>query len=446
MRLPTPLLAALALASTASCSVVVLPGGDPKPYSGIRTAVTNAHDFFNGSAENEFIGNKASVLMSSFGSWSNVTTADGIFASGDSFVRGTIQAWGEHLHLVVRPEEVWFTILVQMNFYMNSHAEELRSMFVSHTGQEVIYIEDFTWYDVLRRFQFEIQKRVKTEWLLDWIRPNFTTTTESDVMTANILMMGLTKAYFKFEGAIVCGLPSVTLLGEERDWVALLAKLDRLEAFGVEPKEYARRLRPILSRFVRTFREPDSPEIRRFWNEIAVATATGGICGAPPVTLSGWITGFYYWNDKGGPYARAPVTESGIAKSTSLDGIAFPNLDIQKLPVGYARAPFVMRDFADVPLFEAYVAAGTMGKQITAGAPEGYADALKRVGGDVASKWLGRVGEKIHATLKPLSAWMLYGPIAHNTTTKYTWMDELDLVELTWSLRRSLTNQTCRAP
>ncbi|KAI1785227.1 hypothetical protein LXA43DRAFT_151204 [Ganoderma leucocontextum] len=32
-----------------------------------------------------------------------------------------------HHHLRIRPDDVWLAILVQLNFYINAHAEELRS-------------------------------------------------------------------------------------------------------------------------------------------------------------------------------------------------------------------------------------------------------------------------------------------------------------------------------
>jgi len=416
MRIHSLLLAAGCLPASLA-SVVILPGGDPRPFKAIAPydVATNAQNFFNRSAENEFFNTSAKVLMSSFDK-AKFSASDGIYPSGDSFVRGAIQAWGEHLHLVIRPEEVWFTILVQMNFYMNEYAETLRDMFVKHSGQEVIYIEDFTWYDVLRQFQYEIQARVKTPWLLDWIRPNFTTTTENDVMTANVLMMGLTKAFFRYEGGIVCGLPSVTLLGEEEDWAALLKKVDRLPDFGSEPAEYAKRLRPILSRFVRSFKEPDSKEIVDFWNSIAIAHRYT-LCGSPPVSLSGWITGFYYWRPDGRPFGR------GDSGSLRMDNVTYPTVDMTYLPIGYAGAPFIMRDFNNTARFEAYVAAGTMGKQIKPGAPAGYAEALRRKGGDLSLLDESKRGQ--HSSLQPLSSWVLYGPKPHNVSTG--WIKEQDI-------------------
>ena len=431
MRLPLYLTSAAALASPALASIVILPGGAPKPFQPRRAPVINATAFFHGSAINEFTNTSAKVLMSSFDFYTTPTAASGIHPSGDSFVRGAIQAWGEHLHLVLRPEEVWFTILAQLNFYMNANAESVRSLFVAHQGQETIRIDDFTWYAVLSRFTDEIQARVKTPWLADFIHPNFTTTTESDHMTANILMMGLTKAYFKFEGSIVCGLPSVTLLGAEADWAALLAKLDRLPEFGAEPKAYAARLRPILTRFVRSFAAPDAPETKAFWNNIATAKDPA-FCGAPPVQLSGWIGGFFYWRDDGRPYAR----EGG--SDLVLDGVRYPVLDMTKLPVGYARAPFTMLDYNGTARFEAYVAAGTMGKEVKEGWPEGYEAAVKRAGGAVKGERAG------HGTLRPLSAWVLYGPVEHKKE-RGGWVQEEDLWETVQSVRAGVQRGECPA-
>ncbi|KAK3331415.1 hypothetical protein B0H66DRAFT_96720 [Apodospora peruviana] len=439
MRLQTLTLAI----TTASAAVVIIPGGDPKPYSGGNLAATSEMSFFRKSAPNEFFNNTAKLIMTSHSvtgtNFSSSSGSEGLHPSGDSFIRGAIQAWGEHLHLVIRPDEVWFTILVQMNFYMLSHAEEIRKLFVDHEGQKEIYIEDLTWYDILMRFKDEIQKRVKTDWLLEWIVPNFSTTTESDVMTANILMMGLTKAYFKFSGKVVCGLPSVTLLGSQQDWEKLLAKLERLPAFGSEAEQYRARLRPILSRFVTSFRDPDSPATKDFWNQIVSAkTPEHPVCGMPPLYVSGWITGFYFWNDNGGPFARGQGQNL-----LTLDGISYPMLDLSDVPIGYARAPFLMHDFNGTDKFEAYVAAGMLGKQITAGPPVGYKEALQRSGGNLSLA--EDENRHMHGTLKPLSGWMLYGPLSHNVSSKERlgWVIEEELGDVQADAMRFMKGGRC---
>jgi hypothetical protein len=212
----------LTLAAAATASVVILPGGDPLPLKLFRPtpAGTALHTILRDSAPSEFPNATIEILLSSYSGTlgaSAATNSSEISPSSDSFVRGAIQAWGEHLHLEIRPDEVWFTILTQLNFYMQAHAEEVRHLFVSHEGKQTIEIEDTDWMRVLLRFKDEIQKRVKTPWLSDWIVPDFSTTTEDDVMTANVLMMGLMKAYFNYEGTVIWyvpffGLSAVSLL------------------------------------------------------------------------------------------------------------------------------------------------------------------------------------------------------------------------------------------
>jgi hypothetical protein len=437
------LLSTLALVGWTTASVVILPGGVPKPLllPAKPVEATDYNSILRNSAGSEFPNATVKVILSSYHgtletNGAETANASEIFPSSDSFVRGAIQAWGEHLHLEIRPEEVWFTILTQLNFYMEANAESVRHLFVRHAGQETIYIEDRTWTRVLWRFKDEIQARVKTPWLLDWILPNFSTTTADDVMTANILMMGLMKAYFKYEGGIICGLPSVTLLGEKLDWQKLLARLDRLTEFGAEPEEYRSRLEPILKRFVKSFDEPDSDEIRQFWSQIVFAQDPG-MCGAAPLEVSGWITGFLFWDVEG---KRLEGTGGGRT-SLVIDKVSYAWHDIRDLPVGYAKAPFTMRDYGDMEKFPAYVAAGTLGKRMVEGPPAGYAAALARAGKDTSLA----TNASAHGTIRPLSAWMLYGPL-YPPGPKPSGRYDSELTSLASRAKRYLGLGRCAAP
>lgn len=183
----------------AEASVLIIPAGDamPKAYAstGFASAVsTSLEDFFHGSAPRAFSENKQ-ALLSSHERWN---VSDSLRPSSDSFVRGAIEAWGLHQHLVLRPEEIWFTILAQMSFYMSNtkNAEALRDVFVSHQGQKEISFMDLNTTKALSEFQSAIQERVKTPWLMDWIVPNYTTTTTEDVMVSNVLVSTLQEKPF----------------------------------------------------------------------------------------------------------------------------------------------------------------------------------------------------------------------------------------------------------
>lgn len=395
--------------AAASVTVPVDSDVDPLPLSTAGT-VTSASELLRQSCPEEFPPRtpySPELLMSSFadfGSDNDDAFANGtIFESSDSLVRGAIEAWGQHQSLVLRPDEVWFEILAQLNFYMTAHAEDVRHLFVDHEGKEEIQVWRLSWHDVIAAFGGEIQQRVKTDWLLDWIMPSFTTSDDNDSLTATVLMMGLMQHYFEFSGGITCGLPEVTLLGERDDWVKLLGKLDRLKEWGEEPADYAERLRPILTRFVNTWDELESEEIKAFWKNI-VRSQRLVSCGAGPAdySISGWITGFLHWTVEGRlRISREAEKEFQPSdRDVVLDGIPYFSTTLDDVPVGYAKAPLKMLDYPSQGTDSmAYLLAGNVG--------------VRRLA--VASSDTGHEGWKV--TAQPMSAWFLFGPVNASVTT-----------------------------
>lgn len=347
----------------------------PLPNDGY---IVSSEQLFNLSCPDEAQfpnGSHANVLLSTYSpfgeSEKHVFSSKGkgksssyIFPSSASFVRGAMDSWAQHQHLVLRPDEVWFEILVQMNFYMSSHAEEIRDLFVDFEGKQEIKVFKFTWRDVIGSFSQEIAKRVKTKWLLDWIMPGFTTSGQEEEMTATVLMMGLLQHYFTFAGGITCGIPKITLMGTKIDWERLLDKLDRLKEFGKEPSAYAEQLRPILSRFVKTFDNPTDPALRHFWQQI-VRVQKHFSCGAGPTEfdVSGWIVGFLYWNPDGKLRITPQMQENKTREEDyQLDGKKYMAQPMDKLYVGYAKAPLKMINYPEPGVDTmAYVVGGNIG-------------------------------------------------------------------------------------
>jgi hypothetical protein len=270
-------------------------------------------------------------------------------------------AYSSHHHLTIRPEDVWFSILSQLNFYINAHAEELRNYFVSHAGQKELTvfavgtIDTVDFGAIARHMTNEIQKNVKDEDLQKWIMPDFSTTTESDRAVAAVLMMGAMQKYFSYGCCLTCGIPSVTLLGERGDWEKMLKKLDKLSDFGDEPTIFANLLRPVLRNFVATFdAQPDpSSDIVDFWSKIA-SEYSGG---SGPSYLTGWITAFCMW-DADGKFLYRP----GSSK-LELEGVKYHRIEMGDIPTGFASVPLLVND--NGTKYETKMIAGSFGIQVT---------------------------------------------------------------------------------
>jgi coproporphyrinogen III oxidase-like Fe-S oxidoreductase len=74
----------------------------------------------------------------------------------------------------------------------------------------------------------------------------------------------------------------------------VLEHLEKLKEYGIETIAWYHLLRPVISRFVATFDEPESPENLDFWRKIAHHTAGSGF-----EYYSGWINAFSVFSDKG---------------------------------------------------------------------------------------------------------------------------------------------------
>lgn len=136
------------------------------------------------------------------------------------------------------------------------------------------------------KFSFKMTKliaeKIKDPSLREWILPSFTTTTKVDEAVAAILMMATFQKYFSYGCTLVCGLPSVTLLGQKSDWEELQARAERLPEFGEEPGMWYGLLKPVLAGFVNSFDEPETEGTIDFWQK--VVHYSGG--GSGPTYLS----------------------------------------------------------------------------------------------------------------------------------------------------------------
>ncbi|KFG79844.1 hypothetical protein MANI_026956 [Metarhizium anisopliae] len=304
------------------------------------------------------------VIQSSFGG--RLLGENHTSSSPNGFVWAAINAYSSHHHLCIRPEDVWFAIITQVGFYVNAHAESLRSFFVEHEGKKELKIDV---YGSTETVDFGAIAGAMTHLMAK----------NTDIAVASVLFMGAMQKYFSYTIRMACGIPSVTLLGEVADWADILSRLDKLAQLGEEPAQFADMLKPILRNIVLSFTEPSSPAVIRFWNSIADKHQMSGSC-----TYSGWIAAFCFWNEKG---------EAQLSRKCR-NGAWHAVIDSENIPAGFCSVPVKVDDNGRE--FNCTMIAGSVGIQVRSFYP--YIARERRA----TSSW----DAKMHA-IQPLSGWWI---------------------------------------
>ncbi|KAJ6566704.1 hypothetical protein B0H19DRAFT_1257895 [Mycena capillaripes] len=302
------------------------------------------------------------VLQYSIGGQSGApNTVFKVEPNKNGFVNTVMSAWGQHHAIVIRPDDVWLAIISQFSFYVNANAELLRADFVAHEGKKELVVDadngplDFAYLS--RQMGDMIHKNVVDPSLREWILPKFSTTTTNDTTIGAMLMMSTMKKYFDYTFGIMCGIPRVTLQGERQDWELVLHRLEKLKEYGLQTIAWYHLLHPVISRFVKAFDDPTSPENLDFWQKVAYEGMDGY---GSSVQWSGWISAFCVfssdglwqgpWLDTNHPQSRAPESLSsrrfwssytrplhGSRPHLTLDGTEYPVIDQEQVPSGYAE-------------------------------------------------------------------------------------------------------------
>ncbi|KAF9484828.1 hypothetical protein BDN70DRAFT_797078 [Pholiota conissans] len=287
----------------------------------------------------------------------------------NGFVNTVTEAYNQHRHLIIRPDDVWMAILSQFNYYVNAHAEDLRHKFVTHEGKKRLtvkapgsrYTVDFGALAV--QMSTLIDEKIVDKDLKEWILPDFTTTTMNDTIICAVYMMSTLQEYFSYGIDLICGIPSVTLEGEKSDWEKLLSRIDKLKDFGAETEAWAYLLRPILRRFVNAF--DGNPDIE-FWEKVCHYQHHGS--GAS--YLSGWITAFCVWDSKGrcsgSPSSAYPSRlsqyEDPEEDQLFLDGVEYGTIETDRVPSGYSQVDVDLDD--NGAKFDCMMVSGHMGMKV----------------------------------------------------------------------------------
>ncbi|VUC34865.1 unnamed protein product [Clonostachys rosea] len=346
--------------------ITILPTNN-RPNQLYRDVVKTPKELFEESCRQD-AKKSTGILQSSF---TNLE-AEHISPSSNGFVHAACDAYSQHHHLKIRPEDVWFSILAQLSFYINNHAEELRSVYVAHEGKKPIVVSAFGTMEgadfgrLALELTEQLDEHLNDPSLRNWIMPDFTTTETTDKVVAAITMMGTLQAYFSYGVSFCCGLPSVTLLGEREDWVKLRARLEKIPSWdkegprkgrGVsELKTFVDRLETVLDFFIRSFDDPQGSEVIAFWNKIVRKRSLG----SGGSYMSGWLTAFCFWSEKGD---RIVEEWDYDPNDCTIGGTRFQTIETADIPRGYTSVPVLVNDNGEI--HKTKMLAGSVGHRVT---------------------------------------------------------------------------------
>ncbi|KAK4446946.1 DUF4419 domain-containing protein [Podospora aff. communis PSN243] len=400
--------------------------------------------------------NVRAILCSSFDS---DRPPDPIISSANGFVLGALQAYNNHHHFIIRPDDIWLAILTQLSFCINRNAEALRHIFQPNTDQNTrsqitaISLTALGSPTPSTASQIEhmalalssaLAENLSTLGLSAWATPTFTTSTPTDAAAAAIIMSGAFRSYFNYAFVFFCGMPTVTLQCTKDDWVSLQAKAMRISSIfastpeatplpddtrtqGVEKeiRQFQALLAPVLTHIIQTFESPTDPGVIDFWARMAHESG-----GSGTHYISGWLTAFCFWDAEGRClYDKLTDGDGGVEVDTEnagrpgckLGDVLYHRVESGAIPVGWAGAPVDVTDERG-EVCRAMLVAGSMGLRVSSSGErlgrrgEGClkvstdANGTRRTekGSDGASQRRDAEGEVGLDTLQPVVGWWMY--------------------------------------
>lgn len=240
----------------------------------------------------------------------------------NSFIGTILESYNKHIPLELKPDHIWFNIMGNLAHYIDKNSEKFRPYFVNFDGKKELTINtmydvmslspsnDDVWDKLFDQIHNLIKSNVKND-LAEWSIPDFSTSTKKDKLIGKFILMAACKNFFSYGFSTCCGIPKITILGTQDDWILLKKKLDKLDIFNDSVlSDWKTKLCTVLDHFIDSFNNNVDKE---FWGRIMSVKSTFG--SGATTYYSGWSTvfnpfeeyGTYLLNEKNGIYQTISV-------------------------------------------------------------------------------------------------------------------------------------------
>lgn len=261
---------------------------------------------------------------------------------GNPLVEAIHHCYAEHRPLVLAPDTIWLQICQGVAIHINNNAERLRAQVVDHAGTQRIVVRRDAfimggandWAGAIGEFGAQVDTMTRGARAL--FTPRFSTTTRTEQIAAEIVLLAAMHHYAEYTLFTLCGIPEITLEGTLADWERLAERAQMFAQYDLA--WWIGPLQPILQQFVAAKRGSIN---QQFWRSIyKLVDASGGD------RISGWILALFpYLNDTmQQPRTRNPALLKPVAERQALfsgQGGSFDGATSGDFPSGLCTTPFI---------------------------------------------------------------------------------------------------------
>ena len=179
-------------------------------------------------------------------------------------------AYANHKNIFIRPDDLWFHIVLQLQMLIDNNPEEVRDCFVEHKGKKEINI-DINMYskesfiDFITGSNLQMKNNVKNDFV-QITNTIFSTTSNFDLTLSKISTMCAMKHYFSFTCSETCGIRNIFFGGKLEDWVKIKTNLVLIANYQKEIlSNYINKVIPIVDKFIEAIET--KPDIE-FFNKV----------------------------------------------------------------------------------------------------------------------------------------------------------------------------------
>lgn len=214
-----------------------------------------------------------------------------------------------HVPVMLRPDDILNTVTTLWAKYIIAHSDKFRSFFVQHESKKTLeYKTGGGWsMDRLPEFISGLRELIIADQgqAIEWASQSFSTTTNNDALCRAACILASQKEFYGYRGTMMCGFPSVSLMGTSEDWQLLI---DSVSAMPVSNDIELSAWRDSLCSMIESMIQGDEG----FWQS-CINKETYGSGGQTKFT--GWIKILNPFNEKG-EWINGKVDDSEILNMT----------------------------------------------------------------------------------------------------------------------------------